>query len=62
MTVKVIDLGWAMARLEKERSLVTLVTPNDQVGEGFVNAFSISIQGNQNIKILRDALNELFPD
>ncbi len=58
---KVINLGWAMARLDKNRNIITLVTPSDQVGEGYVPPQCILIQSIHDIKTLKDALNEMWP-
>jgi hypothetical protein len=58
---KVIDLIWAMARIEPDR--ITIVTPMDESPEAntVVLPQSIRIFGKEAIETLRDALNEAFP-
>jgi hypothetical protein len=60
-TEKVVNLGWAMARIHKEGGLLTIVTPNDQIGDDYVAPQSIMIQGTPYLEALRDLLNEMFP-
>ena len=56
--MKIIDLGWCIARLEKHK--LTIMSPADS-SEGFYQpAESIVVFGEEPLKALRDALNEAY--
>ena len=63
--MKVIDLGWCMARLTPQTTRsdvkLTIVSPSMD-DDGFHSpAESVRIYGSVNILTLRDALNEAYP-
>ncbi len=60
--MKLIDLGWCLARLNKERAILTVVSPADEQTNSFVPAASVVISGVTELKKLRDALNEVYPE
>ena len=58
--MKLIDLGWCMARLDPVNHKLLIVSPADS-SEGFNPADSIVMFGEESLKALRDALNEAYP-
>ena len=60
--MKLIDLGWCLARLNKERAILTVVSPADEQTNSFVPAASVAVYGATELKKLRDALNEAYPE
>ena len=60
--MKLIDLGWCMARLNEERGHITIVSPADELENIFVPAASVTIVGVSELKKLRDVLNETYPE
>ena len=60
--MKLIDLGWCMAKLNDKKDRLTIVSPADEQENAFVPAASVVIFGVSEIKNLRDALNEAYPE
>lgn len=60
--MKLIDLGWCIARLDTEKQRLTVMTPADLEEDIFVPAASVVIYGTPAIKRLRDTLNEEYPE
>ena len=60
--MKLIDLGWCLAKLNKEKAILTIVSPADEQMNSFVPAASVVISGVTDLKRLRDALNEAYPE
>lgn len=60
--MKLIDLGWCIARLNDNKNFLTIVSPAEGQENFFVPAASVNIIGESEIKKLRDALNEEYPE
>ena len=58
----VVDLGWCMARLDKNRGYLTFVSPCDSNETSFIPAQSVGLWRQADILTLRDFLNEQFPN
>lgn len=60
--MKLIDLGWCMARLDlgKQKKL-TICSPSDSDTHSYTPAESVVVYGETYIVALRDALNEAYP-
>lgn len=61
--MKVIDLGWCMARLEikKHSAKLIIVSPSATEDNAYSPAETVVIYGEVNVLALRDALNEEYP-
>ncbi|HWR21060.1 MAG TPA: hypothetical protein VN444_04270 [Verrucomicrobiae bacterium] len=57
--MKVVDLGWCMARLGDDG--LVIVSPSCGGTATYEKAESVTISGTRNLIALRDALNEAFP-
>lgn len=60
--MKLVDLGWCLARLDVQHSKLTIVSPSCDEGENgtYGPAESVVVYGLANITALRDALNEAY--
>ena len=58
--IKVIDLGWSMARLTVNGLAITLeiLTPSSECGGIFIEATSLSLY-NDSVRALKKALEEI---
>jgi hypothetical protein len=65
MPIKVIDLGWCIARLEQRTSSqspkLTIMSPSSAEERVYSPAESVVIWGDVSLLALRDALNEAYP-
>lgn len=56
-----IDLGWCIARLDKGKHLLKIVSPSDESTSLYVPSESITIYSQPSLEALRDALIEAYP-
>jgi len=59
--MKVIDLGWCMARINTKLNSLVIVSPAAVEEQTYQPAESVCFYGKENIEKLRDALNEAYP-
>ena len=59
--MKLINLGWTVAKLEFKSKKLTIFSPSDNTDGYHEPAQSINIHGSENLIALRDALIECFP-
>ena len=59
--MKLIDLGWSLARFDSKNNAITIVAPSDYSDGIAAPAQTINIHGQTNLLRLRDALNEAYP-
>lgn len=59
--MKLIDLGWCMARLDTTKNWLTIISPSDGAETGNSPAESVVVYGPEALRALRDALNEAYP-
>ena len=61
MSTKIFDLGWCMARLNKAKHSLVIVSPSQEAEHSYTPAESVCVYGEQAMITLRDALLELYP-
>lgn len=58
--IKVFDLGWCMGKLRIDTYQLNIMSPSDSDAV-HQPAESIVIYGRENLHVLRDILNEVYP-
>lgn len=59
--MKLINLGWSVAKLEEDKALLTIISPSDGSESSYCPAESVRIFGRDALEALRDALNDAYP-
>ena len=61
MSIKAIDLGWCIARVDSKINRLVIASPSDGSENSYTPSESVTVYGEAAMKTLRDALIEMYP-
>ncbi len=59
--MKVINLGWCIAKLDEKKNILTIVSASQADEHTYTPAESVVVYGVDGLKALQNALNEAYP-
>lgn len=59
--MKLIALGWCMAKLDTCNGKLTFMSPSEENEHGYIPAESVTLYNKVHLEALRDALIEAYP-